>query len=230
MVSQKLPGHVHPGLHHLGSSSASWICVKCNTSNFESTFFHSYELDTHNSFSPLENSNTDIFSPCTPTSFSNFKPSKHSSPLNTTRKTTSSTATSTTTSSSQPPKQHNLRCIVVNCQGIKNKPAELQAAVEHTNPDVIFGSETHIDSSVNTAEVFPKGYTVYRKDRNLQGGGVFLAVKDCFTSCSIPDADTTSELVWASVSLQQHKTLYVGSYYRPPNSKAEELQELRKSL
>ena len=44
--------------------------------------------------------------------------------------------------------------------------------------DVILGSESKIaDSSVPTCSIFPDSYEIYRKDRSLSGGGVFIAVK-----------------------------------------------------
>ena len=66
--------------------------------------------------------------------------------------------------------------------------------MDYTYQDVIFGPETHTDSSVNMAVVFPLGFTVYQNKRKLHRGGVFLAVNDCLTSCSIPDADSESEI------------------------------------
>ena len=66
----------------------------------------------------------------------------------------------------QLPKQQNLRTLVVNCQSITNKQAQLQTTVDYTNPDLIFGTESHLDSSYSDAEIFPPGYTIYRKDRN----------------------------------------------------------------
>jgi hypothetical protein len=83
---------------------------------------------------------------------------------------------------------------------------------------------------VGNAEVFPDGYTIYRKDRNRNVGGVFLAIKDCYTSSAIPETDTNCEVIWARICIEGEKSMYVGSYYRPPNSNEESLAELRKSL
>ena len=45
--------------------------------------------------------------------------------------------------------------------------------IENYNPDIIIGTETHLDSSSNSSELFPPNYSVIRKDRefdNSKGG------------------------------------------------------------
>jgi hypothetical protein len=50
--------------------------------------------------------------------------------------------------------------------------------IDYTKPDVIFGTETWLDPSIKDAQFFQEGYNIYRNDRNLNGGGVLIAVKD----------------------------------------------------
>ena len=52
----------------------------------------------------------------------------------------------------------------------------LQSAVDYTAPDIIIGSESKLDATILSSEVFPTGYDIYRKDRDKFGGGVFIAV------------------------------------------------------
>ena len=53
------------------------------------------------------------------------------------------------------------------------------AFLEVQQPHVVAIQETKIDNSVATSELFPETcqYNVFRKDRNLHGGGVRLGVK-----------------------------------------------------
>ena len=39
-------------------------------------------------------------------------------------------------------------------------------------PDIINASETHIDNLILSSEILGGNYTIFRKDRNLNGGGV----------------------------------------------------------
>ena len=74
-------------------------------------------------------------------------------------------------------KKKNLRAIVINFQSLKNKKPDLQLTIDNTNPDIIFGCETWLHKKIDTLEILPNNYTVYRKDRSSKGGGVLLAIK-----------------------------------------------------
>jgi hypothetical protein len=73
-------------------------------------------------------------------------------------------------------------------------------------------------------------YTVYRKDRNANGGCVFHAIKSDIVCEECPKFDANCEILWSSVKFQNSKKLYLASYYRPPNSSSEALDELQKSI
>ena len=64
-------------------------------------------------------------------------------------------------------KRHFLKTLVINFCSIKNKVADLAVCIGKYNPDIIRGTETHLDSSVNSSELFPSNYSVIRKDRNF---------------------------------------------------------------
>ena len=44
-------------------------------------------------------------------------------------------------------------------------------------------------------------YTFSRKDRNVNGGSIFGATKDTLISVDLPNLDSNSELIWASLQL-----------------------------
>ena len=48
-------------------------------------------------------------------------------------------------------------------------------------------------------EFIHKNYTIIRRDRNVIGGGVFVATSDRIISYEIPDLDTESEIIWAGL-------------------------------
>ena len=75
-------------------------------------------------------------------------------------------------------------------------------------------------------EFFPKNYTVFRKDCNVNGGGVFVATSDRIMSYEIPDLDTDCELIWAGLHFSGSKPLYLASFLKPPNTTSQPLEAL----
>ena len=95
--------------------------------------------------------------------------------------------------------------------------------------DILIGTESHLDGSILNAEVFPKHYDSYRKDRNIHGGGVFILVKDTISSSQI-SIDSSLEIVWVRLHLRNKNDLIVGSFYCPPNSSPTVLDNLSSSI
>ena len=137
-------------LHHrkpyenVQNSNCSWICAKCDFFNFSDSFFD----DQLN----LENQNR--FDPLT-------KEKKTKSSSNGTNKNNFVIG---------------LKFISMNINSIRGKKLELLAFLDFHQPHVVAIQETKIDSSIATSELFPETcpFSVYRKDRNLHGGGVML--------------------------------------------------------
>ena len=48
----------------------------------------------------------------------------------------------------------------------------------HNNLEILLVSETKIDSLFLTAQFQTEGYTNYRLDRNANGGGIFLYIRE----------------------------------------------------
>ena len=119
---------------------------------------------------------------------------------------------------------------MINCQSIRNKKSELRECAEYIKPDIIIACESWLSSEHKNAEIFPDSYktNVYRKDRN-KNGEVFIAIHDIFTTNAVESGDNKCELAWAEVQTDA-KSVIIGSFYRPPNSNPEALQELRTSI
>ena len=53
---------------------------------------------------------------------------------------------------------------------------------DYCDPDLMLITETKLDSSIFSSELLPKGYMgEFRRDHNLNGGGVMIVTKDCYT-------------------------------------------------
>ena len=48
----------------------------------------------------------------------------------------------------------------------------------HTQARYYKCNETHIDNSILSSEILGRNYTIFRKDRNPNGGGVLTAVSN----------------------------------------------------
>ena len=133
-----------------------------------------------------------------------------------------------------PKKGSNWRTVVINANIIAHKKAEISAMADYCDPDLMLITETKLDSSIFSSELLPKGYVVeFRRDRNLNGGGVMIVTKYCYTITDLvlqttPQNET--ELVWATRTLKDHSKLVVGSFYLPPNKGGSPILELESQL
>ena len=119
----------------------------------------------------------------------------------------------------------------MNCQSIRNKRSAISESVEYTKPDVIIGCESWLGPEHKNSEIFPEGYqsNVYRKDRNKNGGGVFISVHDNLTTSEVESSQSQCEAVWAELHTNE-KSVLIGSYYRPPNSTIDSIEQLSTSI
>lgn len=58
--------------------------------------------------------------------------------------------------------------------------------LQRVQPAIILGTETWLDASIGSAERFLDNYAVYKVNRNLHSGGVFIHVEK-----SIPSTPST---------------------------------------
>ena len=91
----------------------------------------------------------------------------------------------------------------------------LLAFLDFHQPHVVAIQETKIDSSIATSELFPETcpYSVYRKDRNIHGGGVMLLVHKDISHMPITELENDSESIWVKVFANK-TSHFVASWYR----------------
>ena len=128
-----------------------------------------------------------------------------------------------------------LKVLVVNFQGLRDKTADLACCLEQHSPDIIVGTETNLNNSINSSELFPEGYSVLRRDRTFgraSRGGVLIGFKDDLIVTPRPDLETDCEITWATVQIQGSKQIFVGSFYRSHTfgSTTDYIDQLRNSL
>ena len=218
----------------LDKSNLSWNCINCGMPNFSTTFFNSTIPELSNTYSELEISNnsdnesTDNIGLPTYTSSPIQKNQTQSS--STTKKRQGKNKKDTHTSKNSEP----LRVLTINFQSIKNKKPEVELIIESCKPSIIFGTETWLSNDLSPYEYIPSSkYNIYTKNRKDGYGGVLLAISNQVTSTQITkagtdlDLDINCENVWAKISYEGNKSLYLCTYYRPPSDKGESLEQNR---
>ena len=116
-------------------------------------------------------------------------------------------------------KRRKLKVISLNCNGMKSptEKAEFQALIDLHKPDIVLGCESKLDSTIPTYSVFPSTYDIFRKDRTLRGGGVFIGVRNDIIATEQVRLDVHNcEIITVPIKFAKSKTLLLSSYYDPP--------------
>ena len=98
--------------------------------------------------------------------------------------------------------------------------------------DIIGLSETRLDENIGDAEVSIEGYKIFRNDRNANGGGVAIYVKDTLPEPKIKQNCDNIELLSLEIKQQNARPFFFVCWYRPPTSGVDEaaFENLRESL
>ena len=114
-------------------------------------------------------------------------------------------------------KRKGLHFIHINVRSIVNKMDQMRFLARSTNAAVVAVSETWLDESIYDSEVKIPGYSILRNDRNRDGGGVCLYIRDNVAFKRRTDLDSKNiEGVFANIILPKTKPILVGCVYRPP--------------
>jgi hypothetical protein len=156
-------------------NAIAWDCLICDCPNYSSVCFELI-LSTSNSFSVL--SDTSLHSPL---------PSDHIKPVHA---STPERKKQNANSSNVP-----LKMLTINFQSIKSNQGLVKNLIESTKPAIVIGTETWIDPTVTDNQIFPPNYKLYRKDRNMQGGGVLIAISNDILRTPVHELQTDCEIV-----------------------------------
>ena len=94
--------------------------------------------------------------------------------------------------------------------------------MKNQNFDLLTINETRLDYTIDNNEVDIPGYNLIRKDRNRNGGGVAIYVRDTipYTDCNFLLPDNV-EAICIEIHKPKSKPLVVSTWYRPPDAKIE---------
>ena len=205
-------------------SSCTWICPNCGMPSFSSSFFSaSGSLSLSNSFNVLGSTEEESPSTSTPLRPS---PTTEKHPVIANR----SAGVSRRGCGRPRSTVGNLKVISCNVNSLRGRHTQLVELIDSEDPDILMFQETKLDSTVFSHELFPDSYTVFRKDRDLRGGGVCIALKQHIHAIHRTDLDTDIEATWVQVQTTGHAPLFLCSFYRPPDKTVDYIESIRKPL
>ena len=114
-----------------------------------------------------------------------------------------------------------LKCIHQNIRSLSGKVDELRVVINDSKSGIhiIAITETWLDKKIEDAEVDIPGYKIYRKDRDADGGGVAVYVRNDLSVIRREDLeDPNLEGLWLEITLPKSRGFLLGLYYRPPDS------------
>ena len=96
-----------------------------------------------------------------------------------------------------------LKGMIINCNCLKgpSRFSEFQILLDFHKPNIILGCESKLHCEVPTYSFFPPTYSVFRKDRNRNGGGVFQAIKSEIVCEEMPNFGKDCEILWSSFKI-----------------------------
>ena len=98
----------------------------------------------------------------------------------------------------------------LNIDSLRNKFALLSTMIKDY-VDLLLISETKIDSSFPTAQFHIDGYTIHRRDRDENGGGLLLYVREDVPSALLK-SDSEIEAFYVELTIRKKKWLLCCSY------------------
>lgn len=118
----------------------------------------------------------------------------------------------------QPSNTDDIVCIVVNYHSLKTEMIEFATVIEIRKPRVVFESEFWLDDTINNNENFSTFYTVYRRDRNVNGG-VFIPIHNTIPSSVVDVEADSTKIVCFKVLLNIGSSMAFVFFYRPASSR-----------
>ena len=109
----------------------------------------------------------------------------------------------------------------INVRSLYNKLDEVRSLLTESDLDVLCISETWLDDTISDSEINILGYIPERKERNRQGGGVMMYIRDSIAYKIRSDIALSAphvENLWIEFKLLMDVSCLMCSMYRPPSA------------
>ena len=114
-------------------------------------------------------------------------------------------------------KKRGLHFVHLNARSILPKMEELDILAHSTNATIIAVTETWLDNTICDNEVCIPDYSIQRKDRNREGGGVCIFIRNNINFNRRSDIDKDDlEFLAIDIMMPKSKPILLGVGYRPP--------------
>ena len=114
-------------------------------------------------------------------------------------------------------RRKGLHFLHMNARALLPKMSELKLIASNSTAAMISITETWLDNSVSDAEINIENYTDVRRDRNRNGGGVCVYIRNDFAFSVRSDLQTDNdEILFVELLLPKTKPIIIGTVYRPP--------------
>ena len=127
---------------------------------------------------------------------------------------------------------NTLKGNLLNTNSVKSieKATQLKATIQYNIPDITFLVDTKLDANYATYYFLPTSYEATTKDRNVHGGGVFIAFRNTSVAEPLQNLNSNCEIIWTIIIFARNKCIYFASYYRPPNDHLQSIEALHDSI
>ena len=116
----------------------------------------------------------------------------------------------------------------LNVNSLRNKFTSLSTMIKN-NVDILLISETKTESSFPTAQFHIDGYSICRRDRNENGGGLLLYIRDDLP-LTLLKIDPNFEAFYVELNIRKRKSLLCCSYNPNKNLINKHLDEIGRNL
>ena len=102
------------------------------------------------------------------------------------------------------PKGKPTRILNIICQSVLKNREAIASILASIGCDIVTGTESWLTNNTTDNEIFPPGYTIYCREREMgqRGGGVFIAINKDIVSTRYQSAETLCENVWAKIEIK----------------------------
>ncbi|PFX14421.1 hypothetical protein AWC38_SpisGene21425 [Stylophora pistillata] len=116
-----------------------------------------------------------------------------------------------------------LRLLHHNICSLRNKMDELRVFCDEHRPHIVTINETWLDDSFTDTKIAPPGYSVMRKDRDKNGGGVAVYIAEQLNysrleESTIQTRNDNFESIWFEVCRPKTKNILCGAIYKTPDA------------
>jgi len=97
--------------------------------------------------------------------------------------------------------ENNLIVLYYNARSLLPKMDNLIANCEIYMPDIVCLTESWLCSDISNCEIALPNFSIVRRDRNRNGGGIIVYIRDCFVFRLLPHGPSDLEFLAISVHI-----------------------------